>query len=271
VQTFTELSTVQTYSPDLVCLCTPSQNHPADIQSIVSATKHLFVEKPLITNLKEKAASLAALDKLQGGFFYGCVMRFHSVVMALKEIAGSNRYGRPLSYDIECGSYLPEWRPGQDYRTLYSAAKESGGVALDLIHEFDYAQWCFGSLKRLQGARTKVSNLEIKSEDLCCAVAEHAAGITGTISLNYFQRTATRSCTLICETAEVYADLIAGLITIKESGKPAIKQQLSVDRDEQFDRQSEAMFLAIEKGNRSTWSAVEAVDLIERVLSVPVR
>ena len=46
---------------------------------------------------------------------------------------------------VICSSYLPGWRPGVDYRQVYSAHKAmGGGVTIDLIHEWDYMVDLFG-------------------------------------------------------------------------------------------------------------------------------
>ena len=269
VRQLTSVAETKHLAPDLLCICTPSQQHREDIEKLVPATKHLFVEKPLITAVHQAKDCLGALSGLEGMFFYGCVMRFLPVVEALRELARSTLYGRVLSYHCECGSYLPEWRAGADYRTLYAASAQSGGVALDLIHEFDYPQWCFGPIASLNGVRAKVSALEIASEDLCCAVAEHSTGVRGTISLNYYQRKTTRTCAVVCEGANVHADLLTGRLSIELPGKPAIWRELGIDRDRQFDVQSQRMFETIERGETSPWDAREAVMLIERVLNLP--
>ena len=38
--------------------------------------------------------------------------------------------GRPLTLRAEVGQYLPDWRPGTDYRTGVSASRDQGGGAL---------------------------------------------------------------------------------------------------------------------------------------------
>jgi len=58
-------------------------------------------------------------------------LRFHPVIERLKKIVGEK--GKPLSFRAVCKSYLPNWRPGQDYSKSYSARKElGGGVVLEL-------------------------------------------------------------------------------------------------------------------------------------------
>ena len=37
--------------------------------------------------------------------------------------------------DIECLSWLPDWRPGRDILAGYSARENEGGVLLDLVHD----------------------------------------------------------------------------------------------------------------------------------------
>ena len=51
---------------------------------------------------------------------------------------------------VLCSSYLPGWRPGVDYRTVYSAHKDmGGGVTIDLIHEWDYLVELFGKPEKM--------------------------------------------------------------------------------------------------------------------------
>ena len=62
-------------------------------------------------------------------------MRWCGTMLALKEELPRLK---PYSARVICSSYLPDWRPGVDYRTVYSAHREmGGGVTIDLIHEWD--------------------------------------------------------------------------------------------------------------------------------------
>ena len=51
---------------------------------------------------------------------------------------------RPLSAHVSCQSWLPDWRPGRDYRESYSARADEGGALRDLVPELDYATALLG-------------------------------------------------------------------------------------------------------------------------------
>ncbi len=268
VQVFDDINEAHKYSADLTCICTPSQNHHLDLEQLLPSIQNIFLEKPVATNLEALDLSANLIKKIKGKFFYGCVMRFHPALVALKEIAEKQEFGRPLAYQIHCGSYLPDWRPNQDYSSLYSARAESGGVVLDLIHEFDYAQWCFGTIEKLIGLKAKTSSLKIDSYDSCSASLRHADGILGNISLNYFQRKSVRSCSLIMENGQADLDLLSGRIIVSDqSGKQTARDYL-ISRDQQFDLQAEAMISCLESGLDSCWDLDSAIELNRKIISI---
>ena len=107
-------------------------------------TKHMFIEKPIFDS---KEYRLEALNFNKSGVYYVAgPLRFSSVIQKLRDIIPHEKI---YCVRVICSSYLPDWRPNVDYRLVYSASKEKGGgVAIDLIHEWDYITYLFGFLKR---------------------------------------------------------------------------------------------------------------------------
>ncbi|MGB0392180.1 MAG: Gfo/Idh/MocA family oxidoreductase, partial [Salibacteraceae bacterium] len=131
--------------------------------------------------------------------------RFHPVLNFLKKHLSEKKV---LEANVYCGSYLPNWRPGVDYRKVYSAIAEmGGGVHLDLIHEIDYSTWLFGFPENTSSIRKNISDLEISSFDYANYQLQYPNKAVS-ITLNYYRKEAKRSLEIITKTGVIYADLL---------------------------------------------------------------
>jgi predicted dehydrogenase len=110
---------------------------------------------------------------------------------------------------IYCGSYLPNWRPSLDYKTIYSANHDmGGGVHLDLIHEIDYSTWLFGFPNKSYVVKRKISDLEISSYDYANYLWEYS-NKTVSITLNYYRLEPKRFLEIVTRNGVIYADILA--------------------------------------------------------------
>jgi predicted dehydrogenase len=103
---------------------------------------------------------------------------------------------------VRGGHWLPQWRPGQDYRRTYSSRrKEGGGVLLEYLHDFDYLRWMLGEPHEVFATAGRVSDLEIDSDDHAAVIVRFASGALATLLIDYLRRRRRRSCELVGERA----------------------------------------------------------------------
>ncbi len=141
----------------------------------------------------------------------GCNLRFHPTLRAVKQWCDERVVGRIVSARVECGQYLPDWHPWEDYRQSYSAQQErGGGVILDAIHELDYSRWLLGDVVGVTAFAGRLSRLEIETEDVAAILLRFASGAIGEVHLDYVQRVASRSCHLIGEEGTIRWDYSDG-------------------------------------------------------------
>ena len=263
------LEELKAFQPELVYVCTPTANHLDSLQLLKNLDCAVFLEKPISHDLGHLGQIEKEMDDRT--FFYGCVLRFHPLIQRTYDILKSKDFGRPLTYNLYSGSYLPDWRPGRDYREIYSAKRSAGGgVALDLIHEFDFAEYWFGPTKAMQGYRARASDLEIDSDDVCQAVTQHGQGnredqVVGSVFLNYFRPKPRRDFKITFESGEVlFGDLMTGSLKSRN-----LHETHTIDRNALHDRQAEAIFTTIEKKIPSAWNLKQALHLNQLILKLP--
>lgn len=199
VEPYRDLDEVLATGVELTFICAPNCYHSSVALSAAEVGSHLFIEKPLCDDLNEEVERLAQTIERQGLVcLVGCNMRFHPALERIKKTVDRGEIGTPLFMRSHFGHYLPNWRPGQDYRKSYSAQLSlGGGVTLDGIHEIDFAVYLMGEVASVFSQAGHVSELEIDVEDSADLFLRFNTEKAAAIHLDYLDRTKRRSCEVI--------------------------------------------------------------------------
>lgn len=192
---------------DVIFITNPTSLHWKTLKEYQQYAKAFFIEKPVFDSGNIELHSLH-LD-CQKIYYVACPLRYMSVIQYIKSnIDFKKVYGiRAIS-----SSYLPDWRPGVNYRNTYSARKTlGGGVAIDLIHEWDYLSYLIGFPLSIQSYIKHVSNLEIDSDDIAVYIADYGNKIVE-LHLDYIGRKPIRQLQLFSSEDTIVCDLIDSTI-----------------------------------------------------------
>lgn len=216
IKEFTNLEDAFSIEPDIAFITNPTFLHIPTAFECAKRNIDLFIEKP-ISHLIENVIELESEIKKRNIFTYIAYnLRFHPVIKELKKRISKKRE-KPIFFNIVCKSYLPDWRPSQDYTKSYSAKNElGGGVVLDLSHEFDYISYLFGDIKKISGFCDKISKLNIESEDIFDGQIELKSNLKGNLHLNYFSIYNERKLQIYYNNEYLEGDLIKNSIKIIE-------------------------------------------------------
>ena len=200
---------------DIVFITNPTEYHLSALRQYHEKGKNFFIEKPVVSIGQIKEAQKMEL-KEDSTYYVACPLRYNAVIQYIKtNIAPSD----VISVRSISSSYLPDWRPGQDYRETYSAHKAlGGGVSIDLIHEWDYLTYLFGWPSRVFSLIGKKSDLEIDSDDYAVYIAEFKDKIAE-LHLDYFGRKTIREIQLFTKDDTIIGDIANNQITFMKSGK----------------------------------------------------
>lgn len=218
-QLFDALEGAIEWRPTIAIVASPSDRHFDTLPGLLAAGVPTLIEKPVVIRAEDcaylESLSCADLPPTQ----VGCVLRFTDMVVQLKRWIDEGRLGRLIRARFECGQYLPDWRPGSDYRTSYSASRErGGGVIFDLVHELDLAVMLFGDCELRHVMRDRRSSLHITSEDVALLHLRAADGLPVEVALDYVSRTPTRGIEIVGEDATAVLDFRAATLSLKTPG-----------------------------------------------------
>ena len=205
--------------PEIAFITNPTFLHTETALECAKRNIALFIEKPISHSLEGTSELEKEIKKRNVFTYIAYNVRFHPIITNLKDLISSEKE-KPIYFRSICSSYLPNWRPGQNYSRSYSAKKDSGGgVILDLSHEIDYITWLFGEVKNINGYCGKVSNLNIDSEDILDVQITCDSNIKGNLHLDYFSRKNERKSQIYYNDKYLEGDLIKNTIKIIKDGK----------------------------------------------------
>jgi len=258
--TIRTLEEIPGLDPDYVVIASDTNLHYEQLRYLEEhlAGKTILVEKPLFDGMYP-------LVVRKNRVFVGYNLRFHPLLQLVKDKIAGRKLWNVLAL---CGSYLPEWRPGRDYRETSSAKKRTGGgVLLDLSHELDYVRWLIGEFNFGYAINEKASDLEIETDDLLLLSGRSIQGAAIQISLNYFTRPPVRRLLIDGADLSLQADLIANTMRLSEQGSLSEFAFPDLQRDDTYLAQHRAI-LAGEASSACTYAeALETMRLIDTIRS----
>src|SRR5262245_41033713 len=188
-------------------ICTPPAHHVDLAAEALGAGAHLFIEKPIAHASAEVPALIEEAERRQRLIAVGFNLRCLPSLRHVKAAVDDRRVGRPLAVRAAFGGYLPDWRPGRDYRDNYAvSAALGGGILLDAIHELDYLGWLFGDAVEVFATAEHVSDLAGDTEDLAEVTVRFASGPLAQVHLDYVRRAYHRNLEVIGEDGVIVWD-----------------------------------------------------------------
>lgn len=199
---------------DIVFVTNPTSLHYDTLKKFKSHTHSFFIEKPVFDSTHVDESIFNELKDVV--CYVACPLRYNPVLQYIRKHINLEEV---ISARAISSSYLPDWRPGQDYRQCYSAHKDmGGGVGIDLIHEWDYLTFFFGFPLVSYCIHGKISNLEIDSDDIAIYIARTAT-TSMELHLDYFGRKQIRTLELFMPDDSILCDILGGTVTYRKSGE----------------------------------------------------
>ncbi len=200
---------------DAFFITNPTECHLESLSKAAKYGRNFFIEKPVASVSQINEAEKLSIKK-DAVYYVACPLRYNAVIQYLKEHVD---FSRAISVRSISSSYLPEWRPGIDYRKTYSASKKlGGGVSIDLVHEWDYLTFLIGMPRKIFYMSGRKSALEIDSEDYAVYIAEYPDKIVE-LHLDYFGRKTIRQIMVLTDSDTVCGDLVSNKIEFMRTGE----------------------------------------------------
>ena len=215
---FYDLNSALTFEPNFSFICTYPKSHLKIANACIDANVHLFIEKPISSDLNgvENMLKKAHSKKLQVAMGYN--MRFDWGLRFLKEKLKS-KISNPLLISSEWGLNIKRWKPGSDYTNHY-ILKKGGGIILDDSHEYDYVRWLLDDdVKSVYCQTRKTTTIKTQTESIAAIILKFRKGTVASLVIDYVRPEYERKCHILGENVDLKWEYVTGGSTWKKNGQ----------------------------------------------------
>lgn len=208
---------------DACIVATPSSMHLEAALYCARRGIHLFIEKPLATQVEGLDELVEVVREHGVVTMIGQSYRFHEGFLALKKLLDQDVVGKSVEVTYEGGQYLPEWHPKEDYRKEYTAQKKLGGGVMftSMSHALDNIEWLFGTVDTYAGTKSRVGDLEIDVDDTCELSIVTTQKVRVAARFDFLARPMVHRMRVQGTRGVIEADFIAHKIEVTEEAQPA--------------------------------------------------
>ncbi len=216
VKEVTTWKEIDALKPDVAFITNPTALHIDTALACAKRGMHLFIEKPLGHETTKLEKLLNCVQKEKVATYIGYVLRFHPVILKLKEYLKDKQM---YHLRVRATSDLLKWRKGMDPLKNCSARKDlGGGVVLDLSHELDYVDFMLGGISQVCGQFSRRSKRTVDAEDYADFLAKTPKGPVN-IHINFLSQKTQRLIEVDCEGQTLQGDLLENKISTYKNGK----------------------------------------------------
>lgn len=241
---------------DLASVCMPPYVHAEITICLLNASKHVIVEKPMATSLKECDQMLQAAQASGKLLSVVAQNRFKTPNWNLKKIVERNVIGKIVHAQVD--SF---WWRGHNYYDLWwrgTWEKEGGGCTLNhAVHQVDLFQWIIGMPIELQAILANVGHDNSEVEDFSTTVLKYANGSIGQINASLVHHGEPQQFVIQGENATIAAPWKVIASRQKENGFPEPDLTLEADIQSLYDQLPDLVYTGHAGQIANVFAAIE--------------
>jgi predicted dehydrogenase len=196
-------SALYSFKPDFSIICTYPSSHVKIASSCIDHNSHVFIEKPISSNLKGIERMLKKADSKNLKVAVGYNLRFDTGLNLFKKNINKYSNSTPMSILSEWGHNIKWWKPGTDFKNHYILQK-GNGIILDDSHEYDYVRWLLDDeVESVYCQTRKLKTIKTQTESIASIILKFKKGTIGTFVIDYIRPYYERKCHVIGEKGDL--------------------------------------------------------------------
>lgn len=196
-------SALYNFKPDFSIICTYPNSHTKLASTCIDFNSHVFIEKPISSNLNGVEHMLKKADTKNLKVAVGYNLRFDAGLNLFKKNIKKNQISAPMSILSEWGHNIKWWKPGTNFKNHYILQK-GNGIILDDSHEYDYVRWLLDDeVESVYCQTRKLKTIKTQTESIASIILKFKKGTIGTFVIDYIRPYYERRCHVIGEKGDL--------------------------------------------------------------------